>query len=107
MVLPTVGNLQLVQRQLLGQSLLGKSLFREHIGSAMRAFLALPWVEQNELLNLLQLFEELFHGKIALSSFGLAMHILQQRDAQHAVKRMDADLAVGPVAKRFAMIGKG
>src|SRR5439155_6178314 len=66
----------------------------------MRAFLALPRLEQNELLNLLQLFEELFHGKIAPSGFGLAMHILQKRDAQHAVKRMDADLAVGPVMHR-------
>jgi hypothetical protein len=28
------------------------------------------------------------------------MHILQQRDTQHAVKRMDANLAVGPVMHR-------
>jgi hypothetical protein len=25
------------------------------------------------------------------------MHILQQRDAEHAIESMDADLAVGPV----------
>jgi hypothetical protein len=97
LVLPTVGNLQLVQVQCLGQSLLHQSLLREDIGSARGTFLALPWLEQNKLLYLLQLFEELFHRKIAPSGFGLAMHILQQRDAQHTVKRMDADLAVGPV----------
>jgi hypothetical protein len=51
-----VGNLQLVQLQRLGQSLLRKSLLREHVGRAMRPFLALPWIEQDELLNLLQLF---------------------------------------------------
>jgi hypothetical protein len=39
-------------------------------------------------------------GKIAPGGFGLAMHILQQRDAQQAVKRMDADFAVGPVMHR-------
>jgi hypothetical protein len=39
----------------------------------LRAFLGLLRIEQNELLNLLQLFEELFHGKIAPSGFGLAM----------------------------------
>src|SRR5437879_13480172 len=66
----------------------------------MRAFLALPRIEQNELLNVLQLFDELFHGKIAPGGFGLAMHILQQRTAQHAVKRMDANLAVGQVMHR-------
>src|SRR5437764_10752987 len=66
----------------------------------MRAFLALPRIEQNELLNPLQLFDELFHGKIAPGGFGLAMHILQHRDAQHAVKGVDADLAVGPVMHR-------
>src|SRR5207253_2352913 len=68
----------------------------------MRAFLALPRIEQNELLNPLQLFDELFHGKIAPGGFGLAMHILQHRDAQHAVKGVDADLAVGlrPFCKR-------
>src|SRR5437016_5918542 len=66
----------------------------------METFLALPWVEQNELLYPLQLFNELLHRKITPSGLGLAMHILQQRDAQHAVKRMDADLAVGPVMQR-------
>src|SRR5438132_741359 len=64
---------------------------------ALTMLLWLAWVEQNELLYPLQLFNELLHRKITPSGFGLAMHILQQRDAQHAVKRMDADLAVGPV----------
>lgn len=31
----------------------------------MGTFLALSWIEQDELLNLAQLFEELFRGKIA------------------------------------------
>jgi hypothetical protein len=95
-----VGNLQFVQFQRLGQSLLRKSLLREHIGRVVRAFLALPWVEQDELLNLPQFFDELFHGKIAPGGFGLAMHILQSRNAQHTVERMDADLAVGPMMPR-------
>jgi hypothetical protein len=43
----------------------------------MEAFLPLPWIEQDELLNPLQLLDELFSGKIAPSGLGLPMHMLQ------------------------------
>jgi len=65
LILPTVGNLQFIQLQRLGQSLLRQSLLREHLGRTRGTLLALPRVEQNELLNLLQLVDELFHGKVA------------------------------------------
>jgi hypothetical protein len=57
-----LGNMQLIQTQGLGQSLLSEGLFGEHGGHAVGTFFALRWVQQNELLNLAQLFEKLFGG---------------------------------------------
>jgi len=54
--------MQLVQAQGFSQGLPREGLFREHGGDAVGAFLALRWIEQNELLNLTQLFQELLGG---------------------------------------------
>jgi hypothetical protein len=48
--------MQLIQPQGFGQGLLGEGLFGEHGCDAVGTLLALRWVQQNELLNLLQLF---------------------------------------------------
>jgi hypothetical protein len=44
-VLPTQGNVELIQTQGFGQALLGQRLFGEQGGHAVRTFLALGWVE--------------------------------------------------------------
>src|SRR5215831_18314146 len=92
--------MQLVQTEGFGQGLLGEGLFGEHRGDAVGAFLALRWIQQYELLNLAQLFHQLFHGDSVPGGLRLFMEMLQQRDAQHAIKSMDANLAIGPVIHR-------
>lgn len=64
------------------------------------ALVAPRWVEQNELPNLAQLFQELVHGDSRPCSPGLSVKVLEQRDAEHAVKGMDANLASPTFAGR-------
>src|SRR5215469_13254135 len=92
--------MQLIQTEGFGQGLLGEGLFGEHGGDTVGAFLSLRWIQQYELLNLAQLFLQLFHGDSVPGSLRLFMEMLQQRNAQHAVKSMDANLAIGPVIHR-------
>ena len=51
--------MQLIQTESFGQGLLSEGLFGEHGGDAVGTFLALWRVQQNEWLNLPQLFQEL------------------------------------------------
>ena len=92
--------MQLVQSQGFGQGLLSEGLFGQHGRDAVRTFVALRWVQQNELLNLLQLFHKLFHGDSFPGTLRLFVEMLQERDAEHAVKSMDANLAIRPVIHR-------
>ena len=99
-LLPTLGNMQLIQTQGFGQGLLRESLFGKHGGDAIGTLLALRRIEQNELLNLAQLFHELFHGDSVPGGLRLFVEVLQQGDSEHAIKSMDANLAIGPVIHR-------
>src|SRR3984893_738884 len=92
--------MQLVQAQGFGQGLLSEGLFREHGGDAGGAFLTLGWVQQNELLKLTQLFQKLFGGDSVPGALRLSVEMLQERDAEHAIESVDANLAVGPVLHR-------
>ena len=47
-----------------------------------------------------QFAEQLLHRQAGLDCLGLFVQVLQQRDAEHAVKGMHLDLAVGPVVHR-------
>src|SRR5580704_8729188 len=96
----SLGTTQLIQAQGLGERLLCQGLFGEHQGNSVRSFFSLRWIEQSELLDLLQFFEQLLHGDPVPGSLRLLMHVLQQRDAEHAIESMNADLAVGPVVHR-------
>ena len=73
--------MQLVQAQGFSQGLLRKGLFREHGRGAVGAFLALRRIEQNELLNLTQFFQELLGGDSVPGTLGLFVEMLQERDA--------------------------
>src|ERR1700686_4150805 len=92
--------MQLVQTQGFSQGLLGEGLFREHGGDAVGAFVALRRVQQNELFNLTQLFQKLFDGDSVPGALCLSVEMLQERDAEHAVESVDANLAIGPVIHR-------
>src|SRR6516225_11456279 len=92
--------MQLIQTESFGQGLLSEGQFGEHGGDAVGTFLALWRVQQNEWLNLPQLFQELLHRNSVPDSLRLFMEMLQQGDAEHAIKRMDANLAIGPVIHR-------
>jgi len=96
----TLGNMQLIQTEGFGQNLSSQGQFGEHGGDAVGTFLALWRVQQNEWLNLPQLFQELLHRNSVPGSLRLFMEMLQQGDAEHAIKRMDANLAIGPVIHR-------
>jgi hypothetical protein len=89
--------MQLVQAQGFGQGLLSEGLFREHGGDAVGRISRLGRVPQNELLNLTQLFRKLFAGDSVPGALRLFVEMLQQRDAEHAIESVDANLAVGPV----------
>src|SRR5579863_10061968 len=89
--------MQLVQAQSFGQGLLSKGLFRQHSRDAVGAFLALGWVQQNELLNLTQLIQKLLGGDSIPGALSLLVEMLQERDAEHAIASVDANFAVGPV----------
>src|SRR5450432_4371928 len=92
--------MQLIQAQGFGQGLLSEGLFGQHRRDAVGALLALGWVEQNELLNLAQLFQKLLRGDSVPGTLRLFVEILQERDAKHAIKSMDANFAIGPVVHR-------
>src|SRR6516164_10665353 len=92
--------MQLVQAQGFSQGLLREGLFREHGGDAVGAFLALRRIEQNELLNLTQFFQKLLGGDSVPGTLCLFVEMLQERDAEHAIESVDANLAVGPVIHR-------
>src|SRR5215831_2469839 len=88
---------QVIQTEDFGQYLLGESLLGSHNCGALGSFLALGWVEENELLNLPQLIQHLFHGESGPSRLRLFVNVLEQRDPEHAIEGMNTDLAVGPV----------
>jgi hypothetical protein len=69
--------MQLIQTQGFGQGRLSEGLFGEHGGDAVGAFLALWRVQQNEWLNLPQLFQELLHRNSVPGSLRLFMEMLQ------------------------------
>jgi hypothetical protein len=53
-----LGTTELIQAQGLGEGLLCQGLLGEHCGDPIRSFFALGWIEQYELLDLLQLLEQ-------------------------------------------------
>ena len=78
--------MQLIQAQGFGQCLLSKSLFGQDRRDAVRTLLALRWVQQNKLLNLAQLVDEVFHRDSVPGPLRLFVEILQERDAEPAIK---------------------
>src|SRR6266478_799829 len=92
--------MQLIQTQGFGQGLLSEGLFGQHRRDSVGAFLALGWVQQNELLNLTQLFQKLLGGDSVPGALRLFMEMLQEWDAEHAIESVDADLAISPVMHR-------
>ena len=77
--------------------LLWQRLLGEHRGDSLRSLFALWRVEQDKFLDLTQLLQQLLHRDARPCRLGLAVHVLQHRDAQHAIERVHADLAVGPM----------
>jgi hypothetical protein len=59
---------------------------------AVGAFLALRWVQQNQLLDLTQLCQKLLCGDAIPGTLRLLVEMLQERDAQHAVESVNANL---------------
>ena len=57
-------------------------------------------IEENELLDLPQLLEQLFHGEPRPGRLSLFVDVLQEGDTQQAIESVNADLAVGPVIHR-------
>ena len=74
----SLGTTQLIQAQGLSERLLRQGLLGDNCGYAIRPFFALRRIEQNELLDLLQFFEQLLHGDPVPSGLRLLMYILQQ-----------------------------
>src|SRR5919204_6964567 len=92
--------MQLIQSQSFGQGSLSEGLFGHDRRDAIRALFALRWIQQNKLLNLPQLVDELFHRDSVPGALRLFVQMLQERDTEHAIKSMDANLAIGPVIHR-------
>ena len=84
----------------MGEGLLDESLFGKNGGGSIGTFVAERRIQQSELLDRGELFQQLFHGEIRPGGLGLAVNLLEQRDSQHAVEGMHANLAVGPVVHR-------
>ena len=99
-VLPTLGTTEFVQAQGMGEGLLSESLFGQDGSDAVGPFVAKWRIEQGELLDRGELLQQLFHCEIGPGGPGLAVNVLEQRDSQHAVESMHANLAVGPVVHR-------
>ena len=93
----SLGTTQLIQTQGLSERLLSQGLLGEHQGNPVRSFFTLRWIKQSELLDLLQFFEQLLHGDSIPRGLRLLMHILQQRNAKHAIESVDPDLPISPV----------
>src|ERR1039457_3013934 len=99
-VLPTRGNTKLFQPQRFRQSLLRKGLLGEHCGESIRSLVALWRIEENKFLDLTQFLQQLLHRDAGPCRLGLTVHVLQQRDAQHAIERVDPDLTVRSKERR-------
>jgi hypothetical protein len=69
--------MQLFQAEGFGQGLLSEGLFGEHGGDAIGAFLALWRVQQNEWLDLPQLFQELLPRNSVPGSLRWFMEMLK------------------------------
>jgi len=67
---------------------------------AVGAFVALRRIEQNILHDVFEFVFELLDGDLGTGLLNLCVQVVQQGDAQHTVKGMHADLAVGPVIHR-------
>ena len=96
----SLGTTELIQAQDLGQRLLRQGLLGDDGGNPIRSFFPLGWIEQNELLDVLQLFEQLLHRDPLPRGLRQLVHRLQQRDSKHAIESMDADFAIRPVVHR-------
>ena len=59
------------------EGLLGEGLFGQDSSQATRALVAEWWIEKRELLDLAELFQELFHGESGPGCLRLAMDILK------------------------------
>jgi hypothetical protein len=57
--------------------LLGQGLFGKHGGDPVGTFLTLRRVEQNELLDLAQLFQQLLHGDPVPGCLRLLVDVLE------------------------------
>src|SRR5271157_2197357 len=95
-VLPTWGTTELLQAQGFGQAFLDEALGGDHGGGSIRTR-TLGGIQEYELLDLLQLFLQIFDGDRGPEGLGLAANVVQQGETQQAVKSVHADLAVGPV----------
>ena len=92
-----LGKTELTQTQSVHQQLLGQRLFRENSGCAWGSLVSLWRIEQEELLDLSEFFEQLLHQKAGPGGVRLPVDVFQQRYTEHAVEGVNADLAVGPV----------
>ncbi len=99
----SLGTTELIQAQGLGQGLLRQGLLGKHGSHSIRTFFALGWIEQNELLDLLQLFEQLLDGDSVPGGLRAPVHVLQQRDPEHAIESVDMDPEVGDLAVSAAV----
>src|SRR6266702_4736048 len=95
-----LGTTEFIQAEGMSEGLLNESLLGYNRSDAIGAFVAERRIQQSELLHRSELFQELFHSEIGPGALGLAVNILEQRDSQHAIESMHADLAVGPVVHR-------
>jgi hypothetical protein len=71
-----LGTTELLQSQRFGESLLGKGLLGEYGGHAVRSLVAERWVEEDELLDLAELFQKLIYAQPRPDTLGLPMKVL-------------------------------
>jgi hypothetical protein len=75
-------------------------LFGSNNGSPRWPLFTLRWIEKNELLDLSEFLQQLFHGQPGPSRPSLFVDVLEQGNTQHAVESVNVDLGVGPVIHR-------
>ena len=92
-----LGNTELVEAQGSGEGLLGEGLFGQYRSSSLRSFVSLWGIEQDELLDLSQFIQQLFHGQSRPGTLSFLVDEFEQRDPQHTIEGMNPDLAVGPM----------
>ena len=91
---------QFIQAEHAGQLLLRESLFGSYNGGPRWPLFSLGWIEENELLDLSEFLQQLFHGQSRPSRLSLFVDVLEQGNTQHAIESVNVDLCVGPVIHR-------